>query len=86
MADEGRSSRKRKRAKRRGADKTKNFANNMADSNRPSSKKDIVVSGSSDGRKFQRVSGSSSFLDKVRLLLVTNLILKSILFGNLRIS
>lgn len=67
MADEGRSSKKRKRAKRRGADKSKNLTNNLADATKPSSR-DVVASGSSDGTTSQRVSGSSSFLDKVRLL------------------
>ena len=52
MVGEGRSSKKRKRAMRRGADKSQ----------------DIVVSGSSDATKSQRLSGSSSFLDKVRLI------------------
>ncbi|KAG6602415.1 Ribosomal RNA-processing protein 8, partial [Cucurbita argyrosperma subsp. sororia] len=50
MVGEGRSSKKRKRAMRRGADKNQ----------------DIVVSGSSDAPKSQRLSGSSSFLDKMR--------------------
>ncbi|XP_023553583.1 ribosomal RNA-processing protein 8-like [Cucurbita pepo subsp. pepo] len=50
MVGEGRSSKKRKRAMRRGADKSQ----------------DIVVSGSSDATKSQRLSGSSSFLDKMR--------------------
>lgn len=68
MGDEGRSSKKRKRAKRRGTDKNKDSTYNLPDATELSSQ-DIVVSSSSDGKKTQRVSGSSSFLDKVRLLL-----------------
>lgn len=68
MADEGSSSRKRKRAKRRGTNKSKVSTNNLPDATEPTSQ-DIVVSASSDGKKTLRVSGSSSFLDKVRLLL-----------------
>lgn len=65
MADEGRSSKKRKRAKRRGADKNKDSTSNLPHATQPSSQ-DIVVSAPSDGKKSQRVSGSSSFLDKMR--------------------
>ncbi|XP_008458813.1 ribosomal RNA-processing protein 8 isoform X2 [Cucumis melo] len=65
MADEGRSSKKRKRAKRRGTDKNKDSTYNLPDATELSSQ-DIVVSSSSDGKKTQRVSGSSSFLDKMR--------------------
>ncbi|XP_038889651.1 ribosomal RNA-processing protein 8 [Benincasa hispida] len=64
MADEGRSSKKRKRAKRRGSNKNKDSTNNLPDTTAPS-RQDIVVSPSSDG-KSQKVSGSSSFLDKMR--------------------
>ncbi|CAK9308855.1 unnamed protein product [Citrullus colocynthis] len=65
MADEGRSSKKRKREKRRGADKNKDSTSNLPHATQPSSQ-DIVVSAPSDGKKAQRVSGSSSFLDKMR--------------------
>lgn len=83
MADEGRSSKKRKRAKRRGADKNKDSTSNLPHATQPSSQ-DIVVSAPSDGKKSQRVSGSSSFLDKVRLLLETNLVLESVVAEELQ--
>lgn len=84
MADESRSSKKRKRGKRRGPGKNKDSTNNIPDVTKPHSQ-DVVVSGSSDGTISQRVSGSSSFLDKVRIPFVSNSVLKSIALGNLGI-
>ena len=77
MADEGRSNKKRKRAKRRRSDRNKDFTDSIPDATETSGQ-DIVVSTSSDGKNSRRASGSSSFLDKVRLLSESNLVLISI--------